>query len=163
MASTGSVTPSNGDKIGEPAGGRRRPTRTPKGRQVDPGALAAVRPLLGPRAHRRDSDRAFCICSRIVTAIFRRRTRWPQAQEMKLAPTEVYEVATFTPISDFVKEGEAPPAVTVRVCGILSCAMAGADHLLRELPNWPAARSACCAPLHGRLRPRAGAPSATCR
>src|SRR5437899_6901788 len=55
---------------------------------------------------------------------------------MKLALTEVYEVATFYAHFDVVKEGEAPPpVVTVRVCDSLSCAMAGADHLLRELPN----------------------------
>ncbi len=35
-----------------------------------------------------------------------------------------------------MKEGETPPPpVTVRVCDSLSCAMAGAQHLLRELPN----------------------------
>src|SRR5262249_11948324 len=28
-----------------------------------------------------------------------------------------------------------PPALTVRVCDSLSCAMAGAEHLLRTLPN----------------------------
>src|SRR5262249_24965745 len=34
-----------------------------------------------------------------------------------------------------VKEGEqVPPAVTVRVCDSLSCAMAGAERLLRDLP-----------------------------
>ena len=36
---------------------------------------------------------------------------------MKLAQTEVYEVATFYAHFDVVKEGETPPpAVTVRVC-----------------------------------------------
>jgi formate dehydrogenase len=55
---------------------------------------------------------------------------------MKLALTEVYEVATFYAHFDVVKESEAPPpAVTVRVCDSLSCAMAGGEHLLRELPN----------------------------
>jgi len=35
-----------------------------------------------------------------------------------------------------VKEGEAPPPpVTVRVCDSLSCAMAGAEHLLASLPE----------------------------
>jgi NADH:ubiquinone oxidoreductase subunit F (NADH-binding) len=54
---------------------------------------------------------------------------------MKLALTEVYEVATFYAHFDVVKEGETPPpAVTVRVCDSLSCAMAGAEHLLRNLP-----------------------------
>ena len=34
-----------------------------------------------------------------------------------------------------VKEGETPPPpVTVRVCDSLSCAMAGAEHLLHDLP-----------------------------
>src|SRR6202012_5005762 len=58
------------------------------------------------------------------------------AAEMKLALTEVYEVATFYAHFDVVKEGQAaPPPVTVRVCDSLSCSMAGAEHLLRELPN----------------------------
>src|SRR6266699_1068777 len=136
MASTGTVTPSNGGKIGEPAGGRRRPPRTPKGRQVDPAALAEVRALLGARERRRDlliehlhliQDRYGHLSAAHLAAL---------AQEMKLALTEVYEVATFYAHFDVVKEGEAPPpAVTVRVCDSLSCAMAGAEHLLRELPN----------------------------
>src|SRR5437667_233179 len=55
---------------------------------------------------------------------------------MKLALTEVYEVATCYAHFDVVKEGgTAPPTVTVRLCDSLSCAMAGAEHLLRELPN----------------------------
>ena len=58
------------------------------------------------------------------------------AQEMKLALTEVYEVATFYAHFDVVKEGETPPPpVTVRVCDSLSCAMAGGEHLLRDLPS----------------------------
>ena len=49
---------------------------------------------------------------------------------------EVYEVATFYAHFDVVKEGETPPPpVTVRVCDSLSCAMAGADRLLKDLPN----------------------------
>ena len=48
----------------------------------------------------------------------------------------MYEVATFYAHFDVVKEGETPPpAVTVRVCDSLSCAMAGAEHLLRILPD----------------------------
>src|SRR5260370_24136720 len=55
---------------------------------------------------------------------------------MKLALTEVYEVATFYAHFDVVKEDERPPPpVTVRVCDSLSCAMAGSEHLLRVLPN----------------------------
>jgi formate dehydrogenase len=48
----------------------------------------------------------------------------------------VYEVATFYAHFDVVKEGETPlPAVTVRVCDSLSCAMAGAKALLDSLPD----------------------------
>jgi NADH:ubiquinone oxidoreductase subunit F (NADH-binding)/NADH:ubiquinone oxidoreductase subunit E len=120
----------------KPGSGRRRPPRTPKGRQVDPRALDEVRALLGDRECRRDlliehlhliQDRYGHLSAAHLAAL---------AQEMKLALTEVYEVATFYAHFDVVKESEAPPpAVTVRVCDSLSCAMAGGEHLLRELPN----------------------------
>src|SRR5450756_395612 len=116
--------------------GRRKPPRTPKGRQIDPTALDEVRALLADRPRRRDlliehlhliQDHYGYLSAAHLTAL---------AQEMKLALTEVYEVATFYSHFDVVKEGqEPPPAVTVRVCDSLSCAMAGADHLLRELPS----------------------------
>ncbi len=117
-------------------GRRNRPRRTPKGRQVEPQALAQVGALLGDRERRRDlliehlhliQDRYGYLSAAHLAAL---------AQEMKLAQTEVYEVATFYAHFDVVKEDEAPPpALTVRVCDSLSCAMAGAEHLLRTLPN----------------------------
>jgi formate dehydrogenase beta subunit len=117
------------------ANGARRPRRTPKGRQVDPRALEEVRALLGDRDRRRDlliehlhliQDRYGHLSAAHLAAL---------AQEMRLALTEVYEVATFYAHFDVVKEGETPPpAVTVRVCDSLSCAMAGAEKLLRDLP-----------------------------
>ena len=120
-----------------PGSGRRnRPRRTPKGRQVDPQALDEVRALLGERPRRRDllieylhliQDEYGYLSAAHLAAL---------ALEMKLALTEVYEVATFYAHFDVVKEGETPPpAVTVRVCDSLSCAMAGAEHLLQNLPN----------------------------
>ena len=55
---------------------------------------------------------------------------------MKMALTEVYEVATFYAHFDVVKEGELPPPpITVRVCNSLSCAMAGAEKLMKDLSN----------------------------
>ena len=54
---------------------------------------------------------------------------------MKLAQSEIYEVATFYAHFDVVKDGPPPPAITVRVCDSLSCAMAGAEKLLAELPT----------------------------
>src|SRR5712691_8349590 len=117
------------------ANGSRRPRRTPKGRQVDPRALEEVRGLLGERSRRRDlliehlhliQDAYGHLAAAHLAAL---------AQEMKLALTEVYEVATFYAHFDVVKDGLPPPAITVRVCDSLSCAMAGADKLLADLPR----------------------------
>jgi formate dehydrogenase beta subunit len=117
------------------ANGTRRPRRTPKGRQIDLRALEEVRALLGERSRRRDlliehlhliQDHYGHLSAAHLAAL---------AQEMRLALTEVYEVATFYAHFDVVKEGETPPpAITVRVCDSLSCAMAGAENLLRDLP-----------------------------
>ena len=116
--------------------GRRRPPRTPKGRQVDPQALEQIRALLGEHERRRDlliehlhfiQDRYGHLSAAHLAAL---------AHEMRLALTEVYEVATFYAHFDVVKEGETPPpAVTVRVCDSLSCALKGAERLLAELPK----------------------------
>ena len=57
------------------------------------------------------------------------------ATAMRLALVEVYEVASFYAHFDIVMDGEpAPPALTVRVCDSLTCALFGADRLLAELP-----------------------------
>jgi formate dehydrogenase len=117
-------------------GRRRRGPRTPKGRQIEPRALEEIRSLLGERERRRDlliehlhliQDRYGHLSAAHLTAL---------AQEMRLALTEVYEVATFYAHFDVVKEDETPPpAVTVRVCDSLSCALAGAERVLAELPK----------------------------
>src|SRR5512139_3723201 len=106
----------------EPPGGRRKARRTPKGRQVDPRAATDIKALLTDRPRRRDlliehlhlvQDKYGHISAAHLAAL---------AAEMKLAQTEVYEVATFYAHFDVVKEGEPPPPpVTVRVCDSLSC------------------------------------------
>src|ERR1700726_1292835 len=116
--------------------GRRRSPRTPKGRQVDPQALEEVQALLIDRSRRRDlliehlhliQDKYGHISAAHLAAL---------AAEMRLAQTEVYEVATFYAHFDVVKEGETPPPpVTVRVCDSLPCALKGSEHLLAELPK----------------------------
>jgi NADH:ubiquinone oxidoreductase subunit F (NADH-binding)/NADH:ubiquinone oxidoreductase subunit E len=107
---------------------------TPKGRQVDPEARGDVLALLGDLPRRRDlliehlhriQDRFGCLSARHLVAL---------AAEMKLAMTEVYEVATFYHHFDVVEEGNAPPAVTVRVCDSIACDMAGSRELLAALP-----------------------------
>jgi formate dehydrogenase len=107
---------------------------TPKGRQVQSGALAEIRALLGPRPRRRDlllehlhliQDRFGHISAAHLAAL---------AHEMRLAMAEVYEVATFYAHFDVVREGEAAPLpLTIRVCDSLTCEMAGAGALLEGL------------------------------
>ena len=84
---------------------RNRPRRTPKGRQIDPRAAAEIEALLTDRPRRRDlliehlhliQDKYGYISSAHLAAL---------AAEMKLAQTEVYEVATFYAHFDVVKEG----------------------------------------------------------
>src|SRR6266702_8924103 len=90
-------------------GRRNRPRKTPKGRQVEPQALAQVRALLGDRARRHDlliehlhliQDHYGHLSAAHLAAL---------AQEMKLALTEVYEVATFYATFEVAKEDETPP------------------------------------------------------
>ncbi|NIW04307.1 MAG: NADH-quinone oxidoreductase subunit F [Gammaproteobacteria bacterium] len=123
-------------KLHHPGSGAGRTRPTPKGRQVRPEDLAAVRSLLGKRARRRDllieflhliQDRYGHLCAAHLAAL---------AHEMKLAQAEVFEVATFYAHFDVVREGEAaPPPVTVRVCDSLTCEMMGARRLLEALPS----------------------------
>ena len=107
----------------------------PKGRQIDPQARADIAVLLNGHDIRRDllieylhliQDKFGCISAAHISAL---------AETLKLAQTEVYEVATFYHHFDVIRDGEdAPPALTVRVCETLSCAMAGAAELLEKLP-----------------------------
>ena len=125
-----------GEQVIDIAGlGRKRGGRgQPKGRAVDPQALAEIVALLGDSPRRRDllieflhriQDRYHCIHAAHVTAL---------AAEMNLATTEVYEVATFYHHFDVLRDGEpTPPPVTVRVCDTYSCAMAGGHELLAQL------------------------------
>ena len=123
-----------------PATGRERKRQGPKGRLVDPVALAEVQALLGEGERRRDL---------LIEYLHRIQDQFGQlgvhhlaalAQELKLSQTEVYEVASFYHHFDVVKEGAdgripAPAALTVRVCDGLSCEMAGAGALLERLPQ----------------------------
>jgi formate dehydrogenase beta subunit len=112
----------------------RRGRPTPKGRQVDEGALAEVREVLGNLPRRRDlliehlhlvQERFGHLSAAHLAAL---------GEEMRLPQAEIYETATFYAHFDVVREGETPPPpVTVRVCESLPCAMAGAEKLLLEL------------------------------
>ena len=137
-AGTGNATGATG--AGAPVGEVRpinfrggRGTR-PKGRAVDPEALQQVRALLGAAPRERDlliehlhllQDRYGHLSAPHLVAL---------AAEMRMAPAEVYEVATFYHHFDVVKEGDdIPPRLTVRVCDSISCELAGSQQLIDEL------------------------------
>ncbi len=121
-------------KRGHPGKGGKRGRKIPKGRQVEPAALEEVQGLLGAEPRRRDllieylhliQDKYGHLSARHLAAL---------AAEMRLAQTEVYEVATFYAHFDVVRENEVPPPVlTIRVCDGIACEMAGAQTLLAEL------------------------------
>ncbi|MYA44290.1 MAG: NADH-quinone oxidoreductase subunit F [Gemmatimonadetes bacterium] len=114
--------------------GRRKARPTPKGRQVDPAALDRVRTLLGDAPRRRDLLIEYLHLIQDAHGHLSAAHLAALAQEMKLAQTEVYEVATFYAHFDVVKEEETPPpALTVRVCDSISCMIAGADDLIEAL------------------------------
>jgi NADH:ubiquinone oxidoreductase subunit F (NADH-binding)/NADH:ubiquinone oxidoreductase subunit E len=116
--------------------GKGKVRSTPKGRPVDAAALEEVRSLLGNASRQRDlliehlhkiNDRYGHLSAAHLAAL---------AQEMQLAQTEVYEVATFYHHFDVVKEGGTPPpALTVRVCDSIACELAGSEDLLKKLPS----------------------------
>src|SRR4029078_1205480 len=117
--------------------------------------------LLGKRERRRDlliehlhllQDRFGCLYARHLVAL---------ADDMRMAMAEVYEVASFYAHFDIVMDDEAaPPAITVRVCDSLSCALAGGDRLLGELrERLGDGVRVVRAPFLGRLRQGAAGPS----
>lgn len=114
--------------------GKGKGRHTPKGRQLIDDALEEIRALLGDRPRRSDllieflhliQDKYNHLSAAHLRAL---------AEELKLSQAEVFEVASFYAHFDIVKEGEdAPPALTIRVCDSLSCELAGAQELLKQL------------------------------
>lgn len=115
---------------------RKRNRGKTKGRIVDLNALLEIQSLLGDESRAKDlliehlhriQDKYGHLSAAHLVAL---------ASEMKLAPAEVYEVASFYHHFDVVKENDsAPPALTVRVCESVSCEMAGAEDLIAALES----------------------------
>jgi len=107
-----------------------------RGRHVTQTAQEQIRNLLGDETPRRDllieylhliQDEFAHISADHITAL---------ADEMQLATTEVYEVATFYHHFDVIREDQdAPPELTVRVCDSITCEMHGANDLVAKLEN----------------------------
>lgn len=123
------------------ASDRARPPRPgPRGAPLDPAALNEVREAIGEMPRRSDlliealhavQDRFGCIRQAHLRAL---------AHLFKLPHVVPYEVATFYAHFDVIADdAPAPPALTVRVCDSLPCAMAGAaalyDGLRAALPQ----------------------------
>ncbi|MFO8046803.1 MAG: NAD(P)H-dependent oxidoreductase subunit E [Halomonas sp.] len=117
----------------------RRFRGRPRGRDLPPVALAALRQLLGdersdPDLRRRDrliehlhvlQDAHGHLSMVMLRAL---------AAYMTLPMAAIYETATFYAHFDVVHDDQAPPpAVTVRVCDSLSCQLAGAATLKTQL------------------------------
>ncbi len=105
-----------------------------RGRQTDVQALQEIKSLLGDCSRSRDlliehlhkiQDKYNGISTAHMTAL---------AQEMKLAQSEVYEVASFYHHFDVIREGQSyPPRLTVRVCNSVSCEISGCESLVQQL------------------------------
>ncbi|NKB75448.1 MAG: NADH-quinone oxidoreductase subunit F [Gammaproteobacteria bacterium] len=127
-------------KRGHPGSGRKKMRPVLKGRQVEQSALVDVQALVGDAPLRRDllieylhlvQDKYGYLSSAHIAAL---------ASLMRLAQTEVYEVATFYAHFDVVKEGETPPPqTTIRVCDSIACQLAGAEQLIGTLETSPSA------------------------
>jgi len=140
--------PESGRPI-KPGSGRRRVPYFPKGRLLKPEEREAVQAILGHRPRRRDllieclhliQEREGCLPAGLLQAL---------GEELRLPMAAVYEVASFYAHFDIVRDGEErPPAVTIRVCESLSCALAGAETLIaalerRETPGVRVVRAPC--------------------
>src|SRR5262245_44141581 len=136
-----------------PGSGRRQAVAFPRGRVLQAEEAAAVKALLGeaPRERallieylHRIQDHEGCLPEGHLQAL---------AEELRVPMAEIYEVATFYAHFDVVGSGEErPPKVTVRVCDSLSCALAGAEGLLRavqeKLPGVRVLRAPCIGSCH---------------
>ena len=116
----------------------RKPRSQLKGRQASNEAQAEVQALIGAKpteGHRRDlliehlhvlNDHFRGLCERHIVAL---------AAEMRLPVVEVFEVASFYHHFEILKDDEAAPRITVRVCDSLSCSFAGSANLLSQLQS----------------------------
>ncbi len=117
---------------------RRAPRSAPRGRPVTDAARQAVAAALGDAPRRRDlliehlhalQDRHGALREGHLLAL---------AEALRLAPVEVFEVATFYAHFDVLADdAPAPAPLTVRVCESLPCAMAGSTRLLQALREAP--------------------------
>jgi formate dehydrogenase len=130
------MTKSGDSRKIHPGSGRRKAPLFPKGRLLKDEETAALREILGDRPRDRNmlieylhliQDTEGCLPASHLQAL---------AEELGIPMAGVYEVASFYAHFDIMQDGAAhPPAVTVRVCESLSCALAGAERLIAALQD----------------------------
>ena len=108
-----------------------------RGRRVDFEILKKLKDLLNVDVFRKDhlieylhliQDNVGYINQSYMTAL---------AELLQISQTEVYEVATFYHHFDVIKsDEEKPPALTIRVCESVTCAINGADKLAKNLDDY---------------------------
>ncbi|MCU0763449.1 MAG: NAD(P)H-dependent oxidoreductase subunit E [Hydrogenophaga sp.] len=111
----------------------RRPRAMPKGRQVQPEALARVEALCAGLEPRTDLLIEHLHRLQDAEGALRPAHLAALADRLRLSQVEVFEVASFYHHFHFADDGAAVPATTVRVCTSLSCDMAGSGTLLARL------------------------------
>ena len=117
------------------AGPDRRRTRG-KGRRVEPEAQAAVRAAISNLPKRKDLLVEYLHCLQDRYGHLSAAQLVALADELRLAPAEIFEVATFYHHFDVVVEGEKPPPpITLRVCDSITCEMLGAEALIASLES----------------------------
>ena len=115
---------------------RNKKKGQPKGRSTDSQSLLEVRTLLGNAPRRRDLLIEFLHLLQDHYGHLSAAHLIALSQELKLAPVEVYEVATFYHHFDVIKENDPrPPPLTVRVCDSITCNLFGADDLIATLTS----------------------------
>ncbi|MCB1874683.1 MAG: NAD(P)H-dependent oxidoreductase subunit E [Chromatiales bacterium] len=120
--------------MSEPDSKRRRVRFRPKGHQASSHSLQAVEALIGPPPYQRDllieylhrlQDHFHYLGNSHLVAL---------AELLRLAPVEVFEVASFYHHFDLAAQGDPPSSgITVRVCESISCELAGARELMVAL------------------------------
>jgi formate dehydrogenase len=126
------------EAIAAPRVGRRAPRPGPRGRVAGEAARREVAAALGGTVPRRDlliehlhaiQDRHGCLREGHLLAL---------AELLRVAPVEVFEVASFYAHFDLrPDDAPAPEPVTIRVCESLPCAMAGSARLMAALREAP--------------------------
>ena len=114
--------------------GVKRDPSLPKGRQADDLSEKEIKELVGNLHFDRSQliealhliqDKFNCLSQRHLKSL---------SELFKLSQAEVFEVASFYHHFDIVKDGESlDHDLTIRICDGLSCEMAGAQHLIKNV------------------------------